>query len=232
MESALMEQVFRIGDTEPYEILPSGHKAWLLAKVGNLSATIMETEKETEIPSPCHKEEEFVYVLDGWLAYDGGREARSGEAVYNPPDIPHPGKYLGKLLSIKVYPESNMLPPDKVLMNEVIRIEDVESFYEEKVMTTRRLWIATENFSIVMNESNPGDAFKGTVHPEKEIVYVIQGQIEYDNKRVVRAGEAIINLSDMLHPGRRGGTEHICSFETKVPADPKLLARFRERVVK
>lgn len=30
-----MERVFRIGDIESFEALPSGHKAWVLAKVGN-----------------------------------------------------------------------------------------------------------------------------------------------------------------------------------------------------
>jgi quercetin dioxygenase-like cupin family protein len=229
MELALMQQVFRIADAEPFETLPSGHKAWLLAKVDNLSATILETEKEAELPSPCHEEEEFVYVLEGLLLFDDGREARKGEAVYNFPNISHPGKYSGKLLSIKVYPQSNTSLPEKTLMDEVIRMEDAATFYEEKVMTLRRLWLATENFSVVMNESDPESAFKGTVHPEKEIVYVIRGQLEYDNNRVVRAGEAIINLPDMLHPGRRGGTEHIRSFEAKAPADPNLLARFRER---
>ena len=111
-------------------------------------------------------------------------------------------------------------------MKKVIGLENVDSFYEEKVMTLRRLWLATESFSIVMNESEPGSSFTGTVHPEKEIVYVIQGQLEYENGRVVTGGEAIINLPDIPHPGRRGGTVHIRSFEAKAPADPKLLARF------
>ena len=228
MDLKLMEKVYRIGETEPFEVHPSGHKAWLLAKVGNLSATIMESEKETPITSHLHEEEEFVYVLEGRLAYNDGRVAQAGEAVYNLPNVPHPGAYVGKLLSIKVYPEPNTKPSDKAFMNKVMELENVDSFYEEKVMTLRRLWLATESFSIVMNESEPGSSFKGTVHPEKEIVYVIQGQLEYDNGRVVTSGQAIINLPDAPHPGRRGGTEHIRSFEAKAPADPKLLARFME----
>jgi len=221
-----MEKVYRISETEPFEALPSGHKAWLLAKVDNLSATIMESERESLIPSHFHKEEEFIYVLDGRLAYDDGRVAQAGEAVYNLPNVSHPGAYTGRLLSIKVYPEANTKTPRTDLMKKVIGLENADSFYEEKVMTLRRLWLATESFSIVMNESEPGSSFTGTVHPEKEIVYVIQGQLEYDNGRVVTGGQAIINLPDMLHPGRRGGTEHIRSFEAKAPADPKLLARF------
>jgi quercetin dioxygenase-like cupin family protein len=223
MESALMEQVFRIGDTEPYEILPSGHKAWLLAKVGNLSATIMETEKETEIPSPCHKEEEFVYVLDGWLAYDGGREARSGEAVYNPPDISHPGKYLGKLLSIKVYPESNTSQPDKALTGDVINIKNIKTLTDSFNATTRRIWLLTENMSVCMNESRPGTEFVDPGHPEKEIIYVINGQIEYDNGRIVKDGEAIINLAVVPHPGKRNGTKVMRTLEIKTPCSSRLL---------
>ncbi len=33
MELDLMKRVFRAGDTEPFEVLPSGHAAWLLARV-------------------------------------------------------------------------------------------------------------------------------------------------------------------------------------------------------
>jgi len=86
--------------------------------------------------------------------------------------------------------------------------------------------IFTKKLSIVMNESEPGSSFKGTVHPEKEIVYLMQGRLEYDNGRVVDPGEAVINLPNILHPGRRGGTTNIRSFEAKAPADPKLLEMF------
>lgn len=224
-----MEKVYDIAETKPIEVLPSGQKAWLLAKVDNLSATIMESERETPLPSHLHKEEEFVYVLDGRLRLEDGRAANVGEAVYNLPNVAHPGTYVGRLLSIKVYPEPNTTAPKAELMKQVMRLEDADSFYEEKVMTLRRLWLATDSFSIVMNESEPGSAFKGTVHPEKEIVYVIQGQLEYENERVVTDGQAIINLPDIPHPGRRGGKKHICSFEAKAPADPQLLARFKEK---
>ena len=56
-----MKKVFRIGDTEPFEVLPSGHTAWLLAKVGNLTANILESKKLAELPSPCHQEEEQIH---------------------------------------------------------------------------------------------------------------------------------------------------------------------------
>lgn len=228
MEQDLMERVFRIGDIEPFEALPSGHKAWLLAQVGNLSAVILQSKGETKFPSPCHEEEEFIYVLEGSLAYEDGRVAGAGEAVYNLPSVAHPGKYVGRLLSIRVYPEIPTWGSSRGMMERVIKLEDVQTFYEAKVMTTRRLWLATENFSVVMNESQPGSRFRGVIHPEKEIVYVVHGQLGYENGRVVRDGEAVINLPDVLHPGQRGGTEPICSIEVKAPAAPQLLARLRE----
>jgi len=229
MDRTLMEKVYGIAETKPFEVLPSGHKAWLLAQVGNLSATIMESQRETQLTSHLHREEEFLYILDGRLTLEDGRVANAGEAVYTLPNVPHPGTYAGRLLSIRVYPEPGVSTPKAELMKQVMRLEDADSFYEEKVMTLRRLWLATDSFSIVMNESEPGSAFKGTVHPEKEIVYVIQGQLEYDNGRVVTDGQAIVNLPDIPHPGRRGGKRHICSFEAKAPADPQLLARFKEK---
>jgi len=227
MNLELMNRVYRMSDVLPPVALPSGHTDTLLAQVDNLSLSIAESQSLVELPPPANLAEEFVYVLNGQLRYPDGRTAGAGEAVYNRPDVTHPGSYQGQLLIIRVVPESDTLSGDSKLMNTVFRYQDVTAFYEAKVMTTRRLWVATDNFSIVMNESEPGSSFKGVIHPEKEIVYVIRGQLEYDNGRVVRGGEAVINLPNEPHPGRRGGTEHIRSFEAKAPADPKLLEMAR-----
>ena len=227
MEPTLMKKVFRITDAEPFEVLPSGHKAWFLAKVENLSATIMETEQEAEFPSPRHEEEEFVYVLDGWLAYDDGRVAGAGEAVYNLPDIPHPGKYAGKLLSLKVYPKSNTALPNKSLMSNVIKIGDLKTLSDPTSAATRRIWLLTDNMSVCMNESQPGSRFIDPGHPENEIIYVIHGQLEFDNGRVVTDGEANINLANLPHSGKRGGTKPIRTLETKSPCSSRLLGMIK-----
>ena len=228
MDLTLMEKVYRIPETEPFEVLPSGHKAWLLAKVDNLSATILKSERETPLPSYLHKEEEFVYVLQGRLAYDDGRVAQAGEAVYNLPNVPHPGTYAGKLLSIKVFPEPNTTIPSSELMNNVIRIENLKTITDPLNATTRRIWLLTDNTSVCMNESQPGSRYVDPGHPEKEIIYVIQGQLEYDNGRIVTAGEAIINLANVPHPGRRGGTKPIRTLEIKSPCSSRLLVMTQE----
>jgi quercetin dioxygenase-like cupin family protein len=229
MELALMKKVFRIGDTQPFEALPSGHTAWLLTKVGNLSAIILESKRETEFPSSYHQEEEFVYVLQGRLEYEDGRVAEAGKAVFNLPDINHPGRYNGRLLCIRAFPEAGKSATNKELMHEVMRKENVKTFYDNKIMSTRRLWAATETFSIVTIESQPGSTFRGVKHPEKEILYLIQGHLEYEDGRVVKDGEAVVNLPDMPHSVSRKGARLIISLEAKAPADPKILEMLKER---
>jgi len=229
MELALTRKVFRIIDTEPFEASPSGHTAWLLTKVGNLSVVIFESKQKAEFTASCHQEEEFIYVLEGHLEYDDGRVAQAGEAVFNLPDIKHPGRYHGRLLCIRAFPEAGKSSPDNDLMCKVMRREDVKTFYDVRVMSTRRLWVATENFSVVMIESQPGSAFQSLKHPEKEIVYLVQGHLEYEDGRVVRDGEAVVNLPDMPHSVSRKGTRPTISFEVKAPADPRILDMLKER---
>ena len=228
LEEELMSKVFTIKDTEPFQVLPSGHTAWLLASVGNLSVQIIESKtagQPVEFPAPSG-EEEFIYVLRGHVQYDDGRTARMGEAVYNPPDLSSPSKYSGQLLRIAVFTESRGTQPRKDLLGMVFNVDNVKSFYDDKAMTTRRLWVVTQNMSIVMNESQPGTRFVDTGHPEKEIIYVIRGCLEYDNGRTVTDGEAVVNLPDKLHPGRRCGTAPTRSFEAKTPAPERLLEMF------
>jgi quercetin dioxygenase-like cupin family protein len=229
MELALMKKVFRIADIEPFETLPSGHTAWLLTKVGNLSAVIFETKQEAELPSSYHQEEEFIYVLQGGLAYDDGRVAKASEAVFNLPAINHPGRYNGRLLCIRAFPEPGKAAANKDLMREVMRKESVKTFYDARIMSTRRLWAATETFSIVTIESQPGSTFQGIKHPEKEILYLIQGHLEYEDGRVIKDGEAVVNLPDMPHSVCRKGTRLTISLEAKAPADPKILDILRMR---
>lgn len=229
MSLALMKNVYRIPDV-PCEALPGGGKSWLLAKVDNLSATIMESEGETTIHPETGAEEEFVYVLEGHLAYDDGRIVRTGEAVYNLPNVPHLGTYAGKLLSIKVLPELMMKSPRRELMSGIIRIDGLKILPDALNTTTRRIWLLTENMSVCMNESEPGSEFIDPGHPEKEIIYVIQGQLEYDNGRIIRDGEAIINLADVPHPGRRGGAKNIRTLEIKSPCSSRLLQMMQKSV--
>jgi quercetin dioxygenase-like cupin family protein len=223
MELDLMKKVFRKGDTEPFEVLPSGHTAWLLAKVDNLTANIFESKQVAEFPSPCHQEEEFIYVLEGHLEYDDGRVARAGEAVYNLPNIPHPGRYTGRLLDILVCPETGTSPPSKDSMSKVIRVGDIETHGDVMASDIRRILLITENVSFCITEAQPGTSWVEPGHPEKEIVYILQGQLEYDDGRVVRAGEAIVNFPNVPHPGKRGKQELARLLEIKSPPSSRLL---------
>lgn len=223
MELDLMKRVFRIGDIEPFEVLPSGHTAWLLAKVDNLAAIIFTSKQLAEFPSPCHREEEFIYVLEGHLEYDDGRVADAGEALYNLPDISHPGRYSGRLLSIMVCPEAGTSPSSEDSMSKVIRIEDIETHENSMANDIRSILLITKTASFCITEAKPGTSWMDPGHPEKEIVYLIQGQLEYDDGRVVGAGEAIINLPDIPHPGKRVGHELARLVEIKSPPSSRLL---------
>ena len=75
------------------------------------------------------------------------------------------------------------------------------------------------------------DLTKITVHgceageyrlPEKEIVYVLEGQIEFDDGRVVRVNEAICNLPNIPHSGKYTGIESLRILEIKSPCDHRL----------
>ena len=114
----------------------------------------------------------------------------------------------------------------KDLMSKVFKKVGLRTFYDAIAMTTRRLWVATDNVSIATSEGEPGTTFAETGHPQKEILYVIRGHLKYDDGRVVRDGEAVINLPDRPHPGRRG-TNPTFSIEIKVPAAPHYLEMFR-----
>jgi quercetin dioxygenase-like cupin family protein len=223
MELDLMKKVFRIRDTEPYEVLPSGHTAWLLAKVDNLTANIFESNQVAEFPSPCHQEEEFIYVLEGHLECDDGRIARAGDAVYNLPNTPHPGRYKGRLLDILVSSEKGMSAPSSDLGKKVIRSEDAETGKDAMASDFRTVLLITENASFCISEAQPGTSWVDPGHPEREIVYFMQGQAEYEDGRVVRAGEAIVNFPNVPHPGKRGDEEPVRLFEVKSPPSSRLL---------
>jgi quercetin dioxygenase-like cupin family protein len=223
MELDLMKRVFRIGDIEPFEVLPSGHTAWLLAKVNNLAAIIFASEQLTEFPSQSHREDEFIYVLEGHLEYDDGRVADAGEALYNLADISHPGRYSGRLLNIMICSEAGTSPSSEDSMSKVIRIEDMETHENSMANDIRSILLITRTASFCITEAMPGTSWMDPGHPEKEIIYLIQGQLEYDDGRVVRAGEAIINLPNIPHPGKRVGHELARLLEIKSPPSSRLL---------
>lgn len=107
----------------------------------------------------------------------------------------------------------------KDLMKQVINLEDIEPVEMPKGFLTRLLAVV-DNFSVTVIESTPGTRFEA-VHPEAELVYVLRGQIEYDDGRIVKAKEAVVNLPDVPHSGITAGNEPILFIEIKSPP-PKV----------
>lgn len=228
MELDVMKKVFRIGDIKPFEVLPSGHTAWLLAKVDDLTVNIFESKQKTEFPSSRHQEEEFIYVFEGRLEYEDGRVATFDEAVYNLPHIPHPGRYTGRLLDVLISPKRGTSLPSKDTMSKIIKVKDIDTHEDIMASDIRKILLITENVSFCITEAQPGTSWVEPGHPEKEIVYLMQGKLEYDDGRVVRAGEAIVNLPNIPHPGKRGGRELVRLLEIKSPPSSRLLKLLRK----
>ncbi|MBI2868555.1 MAG: hypothetical protein HYX96_01865 [Chloroflexi bacterium] len=218
----MMTRVFTLEGLKPHALSPSGVMGKLLVKVENLSLYILESQREVRFSASGHPEEEFVLVLEGKVEYRDGPVVRAGEALFIIPEAYHSGSYSGKLAVIRCLPPvRSKLDPG--IMKRVIKPDEMETIRDD-TGAAFKLMAATRNMSILRKERQPGSVFTDhTGHPEKEIVYVLQGQVEYDDGRTVRAGEAVVNLSNAPHSGHYGaaGTPRI--VEVKSPCEPRFL---------
>ncbi len=221
-----MEKVFRLGDFERVKIPSSGSTQWLLARTDHLSVYILENRSGAEFVGSGHPGEELVYVLQGQIEYEDGRVVNAREAVFNLPNIPCRGRYVGiepiQLLKIRVRPWPESSTPSTDLMKKVIKLKDIEPSKRPTSGSLQRIVVLTENVSVCCLENRPVRELPEPGHPEEEIIYVLQGQIEYENGRLVGAGEALCNLPDLPHPARYVGTEPIRIIEIKSPPDHRL----------
>ncbi len=221
MDTSVMEKVHRLGDSKPTKVLSSGATQWLLAQIGRVSLYVVDNQPGAEFTVAGHPEEAAVIVLEGLLNYEDGRVVRGGEAVFQLPNTPYKGKYVGtesiRLLVVKVMPKSGSASPNPDLMKKVVRIQDVEPFRRPGSGSLQRLLAVTENLSVVHIENRPVTEFLEPGHPEEEIIYVLGGKLEYADGRTVRAGEAICNIPNLPHPARYAGTEPIRSIEIMSP---------------
>jgi mannose-6-phosphate isomerase-like protein (cupin superfamily) len=92
------------------------------------------------------------------------------------------------------------------LMKQVFSLDDIEPIEMPKGFFVRLLGAMENQFSVCVIEAQPGSKF-GVTHPEAELVYVLRGQVEYDDGRFVKANQAIINLPNVYHSGRITGEE-------------------------
>ena len=223
MKTDIMKRVFKQEDSEPVKLPSSGSIQWLLAKNGHLSLYILENRpgvKFTDIRIP---DEELIYVLQGGIEYEDGRVVGANEAVFNLPNTACRGRYVGteaiRLLIMKIRLRVGDSPPSSDLMKKVIKLKDLEPFKRPTSGSQQRVVLLTANASVCHLENHPFKELPDVGHPEEEIVYVLQGRVEYENGRVVRAGEAICNLPDRPHFARYTGTEPIRIIEVKSPPD-------------
>jgi len=107
-------------------------------------------------------------------------------------------------------------------MGRVIRPADIEPVEVQPGLLVRALAMV-DGCSVAVVEGPPGNRFEA-VHPEWELVYVLQGQADYDDGRSVKAGEAVINLPNAPHPFQTVGDEAMVIIEIKSPAAPAYMA--------
>jgi quercetin dioxygenase-like cupin family protein len=93
------------------------------------------------------------------------------------------------------------------IMKLVIKTDELVPF-EQPQGFLNRLLAVVDGFSVMVTESVPGTTFDA-VHPEAELIYVLQGEIEYDNGRKVKANEAVVNLPNLRHSGTTAGDKAI-----------------------
>ncbi len=228
METDIMKKVFKQEDSEPVRLPSSGSMQWLLAKNGHLSLYILKSKPGIEFTAICIPDEELIYVLQGIIEYEDGRVVGANEAVFNLPNTVCRGRYVGteaiQLLILRVRPRVGASPLSPNLMKKVIKLEDIESFRRPTSGSWQRVVSLTPNASVCYLENHPVKELPDLGHPEEEIVYVLQGRVEYENGRVVRTGEAICNLPDRPHFARYTGTEPIRSIEIKSPPDRRYFS--------
>jgi len=227
LKQEAMKKVFKMDQMESDMIPSSGHnRYWLIPMdfLDNLGIIILVDYKGVEFPAPAHPEEELIWVLEGQLSYKHGPVVNPGEAILIIPNVPHPGKYIGKMLVFWCNPFTHTgLKPDT--MNRVINSNKINQnrILKNPSGSVVKALAVTNNMSICIIEAQPGARFDDkTGHPQKEIVYVLKGQIEYDDGRVVRANEAVCNLPHIPHPGGYAGKGQIQFLEVKSPPDSRF----------
>jgi hypothetical protein len=97
-------------------------------------------------------------------------------------------------------------PADPVLMKKVIRVADVEGFkLSFATGTLRRRLFDTSNLGVSVGENWPVMEFDDKGHWDPEIVFGLEGKLEYLDGRTVRPGDMVTNAYNLPHPGRYVG---------------------------
>ena len=202
-------KMWRVGESKPVK-LPSGATAYYLGGIENISMTIIDAEPGMSFEVKGHPEEIMIYVLEGLVVYEGGRNVRKDEAVFHCPNASYRGKYAGvetiRLVALKVVPKPGSAPPDPALMRKVVRLADiVPTKLPFATGTARRELFKTENLSASVGENRPVMEFLDPGHWDPECVFGLEGKLEYFDGRTVRPGDLITNGYNVPHPGRYAG---------------------------
>ena len=97
---------------------------------------------------------------------------------------------------------------NREVMNRVFRLGRTEPII---LPCKSKQWKLAEigPLSVYVVDNMPGAEFSERGHPEEVLVFVFEGQIIYDDGRVVRAGECAFQTPNVAYGGRYGGAESI-----------------------
>jgi quercetin dioxygenase-like cupin family protein len=120
------------------------------------------------------------------------------------------------------------------VMNRVFRLGQTEPTI---LPSKSKQWKLAEigPLSVYVVDNVPGAEFSEKGHPEEVLAFVLEGQITYDNGRVVRAGESAFQIPNTAYRGRYGGSESVRVVLVKAlpETDPKAPAKsLMEKVIR
>jgi hypothetical protein len=101
-----------------------------------------------------------------------------------------------------------MKKTDREVMNRVFRLGAAEP---TALPSGGTQWKLAEigPLSLHVVDNMRGAAFSEKGHPEEVLAFVLEGQVTYDNGRVVRAGEAAFHLPNTAYGGKYAGCESV-----------------------
>jgi quercetin dioxygenase-like cupin family protein len=97
---------------------------------------------------------------------------------------------------------------DREVMNRVFRLGAAEPTVLPSGSTQWKL-AEIGPLSLYVVDNMPGATFSEKGHPEEVLAFVLEGQVTYDNGRVVRAGEAAFHVPRTAYGGRYAGSESV-----------------------
>lgn len=217
------QKVYLPGENTPEE-LPGGVIRRLLARIGNVSLYLNDAMPRMRLDMAASDDEVVLFFLDGCARTGDKRIVREDEAIIEPPQTASTLHFMGvegiRYLEVRVTPLAGAAPVDPADAAGTIRLHSLPAVQRPITGSIARYLLRSQSAGVAIVDAIPGvDVDGDTAHPENEIVYVLEGKIEFldGQGRVVRPGECVTNVPGMEHPNRYSGRSPIRMLEINSP---------------